>query len=166
MTAEQCLSEPYVDTSIRVLALKLSKKLPASMDFEDARQELIAGLLGKLSEFDSTRSSIKTFAYVVLRSITHGMLSTKKLYIYEQTTDISSAMVEDTTRPTELRVIDSITCDLIESKLEGKAKDIFCLLRRGQSRISAARIIHVHRSYVTRLLQKKIWKVVNKCVTV
>lgn len=161
---EKCMSHPKIMASVKTFAAKLSQYLPATMSFEDARQELITGLLERLDRFDSSRSSLSTYAFYVVTTLADHIISSKRYRSHELTAPLEDEILERLVDyHMEARVVDKMLCSQIEDKLKGIARSVFSILRVGISKTSCAAMLGVHRSYISHLLERKVRKVVNEC---
>jgi len=161
---EECVGHPKIMASVKTFAAKLSHYLPASMNFEDARQELLTGLLERLSRFDSSRSSLPTYAFYVLMSLSNNIIRSRCYRSYELTMPLEDEILEKLVDyHMESRVVDKMLCDQIEGELNGIARSVFSILRTGIPNASCAAMLGIHRSYISHLLERKIRKVVNEC---
>lgn len=162
--AETFLSRKSVLRTLNKYADALSRYLPASMDFEDARQELIVGLIEKLPQFKPERSSPETFSYYVVRTLASNIVNTKRVQAHERSKVLlEESLVDLVESRFDNRIIGDMIYDEIENKLSGKARQLFSHLRVGISRSGCAEIMGISRAYVTVLLKKRVKIVVNEC---
>ena len=162
--AETFLTRKNVLKTLNRYANVLSRYLPTSMDFEDARQELMAGLIERLPQYKPEKSSPETFSYYVVRTLASNIVNTKRVRAHEQSKVLlEESLVDLVESRFDSRVINKVVCDEIEKKLSGKARQLFSHLRVGISRSGCAEIMGISRAYVTILLKKRMKRVVNEC---
>lgn len=161
--AETFLNRKKVSATLNKFANILSRSLPASMDFEDARQELIVGLVERLPRYKPEMSNPETFAYYVVRTLASNMVNTKRLQRHEKTGSLlGGSFIDQIESRFDSRVVNNLTCDEIQKRLSGKAKQAFSYLRIGFSRSDCAEVMEVSRAYITALVKKRMKRVVNE----
>lgn len=160
--AEKCLNHRSVATTLNKYAYKLSRYLPASMDFDDARQELVVGLIKRLSLFRPDRGRLDVFASYVIRTLTWNMIRTKRFWTHEQTALLlEETLIDLVESRLQNRVVDKLICDRIEKNLDGQAKQVFSYLRKGISQAGCAELMGVSRVYISNLFKRKVRRMVN-----
>ena len=161
--AEECLNQRTVITNLNKYANTLSHHLPTSMDFNDARQELVTGLIERLPRYKPSKGRMDVFAVYVIRTLTWNMIKTRRFYTHEQKVPLLEEMLIDLTESRlEGRVIDKLLCNEIEKLLDGKAKQIFSYLRVGMSQTDCAELMGISRQLVYEIFRKKVRKTVYK----
>lgn len=160
---EECVNHPKIKALVKTFATKMTRCLSDTMSFEDARQELLTGLLWKINKFDPSRSNLPTFAYYVIRTTAANRVRILHQYIDEHNLSLKDEILGNLIDYNmESRIVDKMLCDQIENDLDGIAKSVFSILRSGISKAVCADMLRINRSYVSRLLEKKIKRVVNK----